>query len=170
MIPLGGQQHWTVNKSHIPLLCTSIWTRKKKQTEKCSYISAVIHVYSLTCYLKKSNYFEGCCFCWRQFLKSLRSLKMLPVVKWGWSTSLWVMALMQFPSCQPLSISLMSRSQSLWYLCKAGKLHAHFRNGVAHRQRDRWLLRLHRRAGEELSWPHIFWLSAALTVLSAPLT
>lgn len=100
---------------------------------------------------EKSNYFEGCCFCWQQFLKSLRSLKMLPVVKRGWSTSLWVMALMWFPSCQPLSISLMSRSQSLWYLCKAGKLNARFRNGVAHRQRDRWLLRLHGQAVEELS-------------------
>lgn len=41
MMPLGGQHSWTVSKSHIAPLSTSVCTRKKK-SEKCSYISAVI--------------------------------------------------------------------------------------------------------------------------------
>lgn len=88
--------------------------------------------------LEKSNYFEGLCFSQQQFLKCLRRLKMLLVVKQGWSTSVWVMALVWFPSCHPLSISPTSRSQTLWYLWKVGKLHAHFRNELSPRQRHRW--------------------------------
>lgn len=122
---------------------------QKKKSDKCSYISAVIRFYSLVCYLEKKKT-KQLCFCWQQSSKSLRNLKMLPVVKQGWSTSLWVTALMQFPSRQPLSISTVSRSQPLWHLRKAGKLHARCRNEVAHKQRDSWLLWLHGRTVEEL--------------------
>lgn len=48
-----------------------------------------------------SNYFEESCFCWQQSLWSLRTLKILPVHKQHWITS----QVIQFPSCQHLSVS-----------------------------------------------------------------